>query len=127
MIFSRFSAILKIMGSRNGAQTPWQQKSCLLCQPLVYQSQSRKPGGEGDLRFHVGTVSITLSMSLSNSASVTSIVEVALTFSFNMLSKKLESIISNPKDREIEEPITMGVTFGMSIGPKFALSQMLKT
>ena len=76
----------------------------------------------------MGTVSITLtSMLLSNSALVTSIVEVVLTFSFNMLSKKLERIISNPKDREIEEPITMGVTFGMSIGPKFALSQMLKT
>jgi hypothetical protein len=25
------------------------KKSCLLCQPLVYQPQSRKPGGEGDL------------------------------------------------------------------------------
>jgi hypothetical protein len=29
VIFSRFSAILKIMGSRNGAQTPWQKN--LVC------------------------------------------------------------------------------------------------
>ena len=43
-----------------------------------------------------------------------------------MLSKKLERMISKPKDREIEEPITMGVTFSTSSGPKFALPQTLK-
>ena len=69
---------------------------------------------------------LSLSRSLLLSAPPKTIREAVRTFSFNMLSKKLERITSKPKDREIEEPTTMGVTLWTSSGPKFALSQMLK-
>ena len=54
-------------------------------------------------RFTVGSLShcaeaVPLYTALSNSAPLTSIVEVVLTFSFNMLNKKLERMTSKPND-----------------------------
>jgi hypothetical protein len=64
-------------------------------------------------------------MGLSSSALLKIIVEVVLTFSLSMLNKKLERMTSNPKDKQTDDPITMGVTFSTSSGPKFAPPQIV--
>ena len=94
------------------------------------EAQSTKPAGKRGAS-SVGSLShcaeaVPLYTALSNSAPLTSIVEVVLTFSFNMLNKKLERMTSKPNDTESEEPITIGVTLSTSSGPKFVLPQMLK-
>jgi hypothetical protein len=70
-------------------------------------------------------IAFVLQRTRSAWAPLKTIFEVVLTLSFNMLSKKLDRMTSNPKDNEIEEPITTVVTFSTSSGPNCAFPQML--